>query len=192
MDLKIIHFRTSSNMVVTSKATNNKIFVATMVRIEGDISTTPNKTADSLAPLPDLGSDRALVHRTSHHQIEDVVDTTTICNGLRTTNVVGHRIRATLEAMQDRVILHPHQHLGYHNNRQENKSLRVMMRMTTLSDPRKSSEWRMKSQISNLHQAERTMVIRHRKTLPSSASPSSRRRHLLRLQLNLLQISSRR
>ena len=162
-----------------------------MVRIEGDIFTILNKIADSLDLLQDQVLHRGLVHRISQHRAEDAADITTICNGLRITNVVAHKTRATLRAMRNRAILRLHRHLGHCNNHQESKSLLLMMRMTTLSDLRRSSEWKMKSRISNLYQAGRTMVIRHRKT-PNSASPSSRRRHLLLLQLSLLQTSSRR
>jgi len=126
---------------------------------------------------------RAPISSNSHLQLEVVVVTLAIYNGLRQEpNEAVHRAKLSTQANRIRCTLLLHFLIGHHKN-----LLPMLKRMTIRFDLQKIYKWRMKKRTRWLHQGgSRVMTIKLK--MLRSFPLRSNRKHLLQLQLNLHQI----
>jgi hypothetical protein len=126
---------------------------------------------------------RAPINSNSHLQLEVVVVTLAIYNGLRQEpNEAAHRAKPSTQANRTPCTLLLHFLIGHHKN-----LLRILRRMIIRSDLRKIYKWRMKRRTRWLHQGgSRVMTIKLK--MLRNFPLRSNRKHLLQLQLNLHQI----
>jgi hypothetical protein len=126
---------------------------------------------------------QAPINSNSHLQLEVVVVTLAIYNGLRQEpNEAAHRVRLSTQVNRVPCTLLPRFLIGHHKN-----LLQILKRMIIPFDLQKIFKWRMKRRTRWLHQGgSRVMTIKLK--MLRNFPLRSNRKHLLQLQLNLHQI----